>query len=385
MTPEQETVNLFEQNDIDLVATLPCDRLKNLLPLVSKRFFEVPLTREEDGIGICAGAFLAGAKPLMLIQSTGIGNLLNALSSLNFTYELPLPIVASWRGVYQEGIPSQVYWGTHIKAVLNALGVTAYEVHTSDDLPVVGQAIQQSFRTNLPVVVLISPELWQCTLPDAFLPPGDEKQNFLKKPRNERSTAALSLAARAECPTMTRYQAIEAAVPYLRGRTVVCNLGVPCKELYALCDQPSNFYMLGSMGLASSIGLGISLYNKGEVVVLDGDGSLLMNPNAMCSIAQQARDNLTVVALDNGTYGSTGDQCTASQKLDLELLARGFGIEHTTKVYTAEDVLTALQLQTGPKLIHVVIKPGNANVPDLPCSAAEIKRRFMAHLRGGQG
>jgi sulfopyruvate decarboxylase subunit beta len=181
---------------------------------------------------------------------------------------------------------------------------------------------------------------------------------------------------------MTRYQAIEAAAPYLRGRTVVCNLGVPCKELYALCDQPSNFYMLGSMGLASSIGLGISLYNKGEVVVLDGDGSLLMNPNAMCSIAQQAQDNLTVVALDNGTYGSTGDQCTASQKLDLELLARGFGIQHTTKVYTAEDVLTALQPQTGPKLIHVVIKPGNANVPNLPCSAADIKRRFMAHLRG---
>jgi len=382
MTPEEETVKLFEQNDIDLVATLPCDRLKNLLPLVSKRFFEVPLTREEDGIGICAGAFLAGAKPLMLIQSTGVGNLLNALSSLNFTYELPLPIVASWRGVYQEGIPAQVYWGTHIEAVLRALDVATYEVHTSDDLQVVGQAIQQSFRTNLPVVVLISPELWQCTLPDAFLQLGDEKQDFLKKPRNERSTAALSLAARAECPTMTRYQAIEAAVPYLRGRTVVCNLGVPCKELYALCDQPSNFYMLGSMGLASSIGLGISLYNKGEVVVLDGDGSLLMNPNAMCSIAQQAQDNLTVVALDNGTYGSTGDQCTASQKLDLELLARGFGIQHTTKVYTAEDVLTALQPQTGPKLIHVVIKPGNANVPNLPCSAADIKRRFMAHLRG---
>jgi sulfopyruvate decarboxylase subunit beta len=382
VTPEEEIVELFEQNNIDLVATLPCDRLKNLLPLVGKRFFEVPLSREEDGVGICAGAFLAGAKPLMLIQSTGIGNLLNALSSLNFTYELPLAIIASWRGVYRETIPAQGYWGTHLEAVLNALDVTTYEVHTVEDLPVVGRAIQESFKTSLPVVVLVSPELWQCTPPDAFAQPGDERLDFLGEPGHERSTAALSLAARAECPTMTRYQAIEAAAPYLRGRTVVCNLGVPCKELYALCDQPSNFYMLGSMGLASSIGLGISLYNKGEVVVLDGDGSLLMNPNAMCSIAQQAQDNLTVVALDNGTYGSTGDQCTASQKLDLELLARGFGIQHTTKVYTAEDVLTALQPQTGPKLIHVVIKPGNANVPNLPCSAADIKRRFMAHLRG---
>ncbi len=98
------------------------------------------------------------------------------------------------------------------------------------------------------------------------------------------------------------------------------------------------------MGLASSIGLGISLYNESEVVVLDGDGSLLMNPNVLCSISQQARDNFTVVALDNGTYGSTGNQQTASQQLDLELLAQGFGIEHTSKVYTAEGLLTALQL-----------------------------------------
>lgn len=383
MIPEEETVELFAQNHIDLVATLPCDRLKNLLPLVSKRFFEVPLTREEDGIGICAGAFLAGAKPLMLIQSTGVGNLLNALSSLNFTYELPLPIVASWRGVYQESIPAQVYWGTHIKAVLNALDVTTYEVHTVEGLPVVGQAIQESYSTSLPVVVLISPELWQCTPPGVFQQPGDEGTDLLGESGKERSkSAALSLEAQVECSVMTRYEAIEAAVPYLRGRTVVCNLGVPCKELYALCDQPSNFYMLGSMGLASSIGLGISLFNKNEVVVLDGDGSLLMNPNVLCSISQQARDNLTVVALDNATYGSTGDQCTASQQLDLELLARGFGIEHTSKAYTAEDLLTALQLPVGPKFIHVVIKPGNANVPDLPCSATEIKRRFMAHLHG---
>ncbi|MGZ8933112.1 MAG: sulfopyruvate decarboxylase subunit alpha [Halobacteriota archaeon] len=372
MTPEEETVELFEQNDIDLVATLPCDRLKYLLPLIGKRFFEVQMSREEDGVGICAGAFLAGAKPLMLIQSTGIGNLLNALSSLNFTYELPLPIVASWRGVYKESIPAQVYWGTHVMAVLNALDVATYEVYTAEDLRFLDQAIRESFKTSLPVVVLISPQLWECGPEDVVGEPLYEK---VKCP-------ALSLEAQDNRPTMTRYEAIEAAVPYLRGRTVVSNLGIPSKELYALCDQPGNFYMLGSMGLASSVGLGVSLYNKSEVVVLDGDGSLLMNPNALCSIAQQARENLTVVALDNGTYGSTGDQHTASQHLDLELLAQGFGIKHTSKVYAAEDLLTALQLRVGPKFIHVVIKPGNANVPNLPYTATQIKRRFMAHLRG---
>ena len=373
MTPEEETVELFEQNDIDLVATLPCDRLKNLLPLIGKRFFEVQMSREEDGVGICAGAFLAGAKPLMLIQSTGIGNLLNALSSLNFTYELPLPIVASWRGVYKESIPAQVYWGTHVRAVLNALDVATYEIHAAEDLRFLNQAIRESFKTSLPVVVLISPQLWECAPQDVVGEPLYKKAKW----------PALSLDAPVKRPTMTRYEAIEAAVPYLRGRTVVCNLGIPCKELCALCDQAGNFYMLGSMGLASSIGLGISLYNKSEVVVLDGDGSLLMNPNALCSISQQARENLTVIALDNGTYGSTGNQQTASQKLDLELLARGFGIAHTCKAYTAEDLLAALQRPTGPKFVHAVIKPGNANVPNLPYGAAQIKRRFVEHLRSG--
>jgi sulfopyruvate decarboxylase beta subunit len=373
LTPEKKAVELFEQNNIDLVATLPCDRLKNLLPLISKRFFEVQLSREEDGVGICAGAFLAGAKPLMLIQSTGIGNFLNALSSLNFTYGLPLPIVASWRGVYKERISAQVYWGTHVKAVLNALDVATYEVHTTEDLRFLNQAIQESFKTSVPVVVLISPQLWECAPEDVFL--GDPLNERVKCPD-------LSHEARVKRPIMTRFEAIEAAVPYLRGRTVVCNLGIPSKELYALCDQPGNFYMLGSMGLASSIGLGISLYNTSEVVVLDGDGSLLMNPNALCSISQQARHNLTIVALDNGTYGSTGDQYTASQHLDLALLAQGFGIEHTSKVYTAEDLLTALQLTKGPKFIHTVIKPGNANVPNLPYTATQIKRRVMAHLSG---
>jgi sulfopyruvate decarboxylase beta subunit len=366
-------VALLEQNHIDLVATLPCDRLKNLLPLIAERFFEVELSREEDGVGICAGAFLAGAKPLMLIQSTGIGNLLNALSSLNFTYEIPLPIVASWRGVYQEAIPAQVYWGKHLTEVLEALDVRTYEVHSVGDVRLVGDGLRDSFRTSRPVVVLISPQVWSC-----------ESREIFGEPRYERSLpCARPPEAPLKRPHMTRYDAIKAVVPYLRRRAVVCNLGIPCKELHALCDQPSNFYMLGSMGLASSIGLGVSFYSEREVVVLDGDGSLLMNPNVLCSISQQARGNLTVVALDNGTYGSTGNQRTASQHLDLELLARSFGIYHTFKVYTAEDLLTTLQLPVGPKFIHVVIKPGNANVPDLPYAPTQIKRRFMEHLRTG--
>ena len=328
MAAEQGIIELFKRNKIDLVATLPCDRLKNLLPLVSENFFE-GTTDKRGGWGWhmrrrlpCRGASTHAH------SNTGIGNLLNALSSLSFTYEIPLPIVASWRGVYREGIEAQVYWGTHLRAVLNALEVQSYEVHTIDDLFLMNEGIRTSFETRLPVVILISPQLWECA--SLYV-------NHLVK------------RGRAECPVttntspfehvlMTRYDAIRAMLSHLEGKIIISNIGVPSKELYAVCDQPTNFYMLGSMGLASSVGLGVSLYTRRDVIVLDGDGSLLINPNALCSVSQFGKENLTIVALDNGTYGSTGNQQTASQKMDLELLARGFGIENTCKAYKGRRV-----------------------------------------------
>ncbi len=366
---EALTIDLFKQSGIDLVATLPCDRLKNLLPLIGEDFFEIQLSREEDGVGICAGAYISGAKPLMLIQSTGIGNLLNALSSLHFTYKLPLPIVASWRGIYKESIEAQVYWGSHLKAVLRALDVQTFEVHVADDLWRIAEGIRIAYETSLPTVVLISPQVWECA--------PDESRYEVQYERAP--SPSLSYKALFKHATMTRYEAIQAAVDYLRGRIVVSNIGIPSKELYSLCDQSSNFYMLGSMGLASSIGLGISLCNQNEVIVLDGDGSLLMNPNALSSISRFARNNLTILALDNGTYGTTGNQQTASQRFDLELLARGHGLEYTFKAASPDEILASLHSHVdGPKFIHaVIINPGNADVPDMPCSLQQIRDRFI--------
>ena len=86
-------------------------------------------------------------------------------------------------------------------------------------------------------------------------------------------------------PTLTRYEVIKLVAPYLEGRVVVSNFGWPSKELYAVKHQPSNFYMLGSMGMVTPIGLGIALTSSKDVVVIDGDGSLLMNPGTLATAA----------------------------------------------------------------------------------------------------
>jgi thiamine pyrophosphate-dependent acetolactate synthase large subunit-like protein len=172
---------------------------------------------------------------------------------------------------------------------------------------------------------------------------------------------ALRLSAIAEdMDGLTRYDVLKRLAPYLRGQIVICNLGFPSRELYALLDQPTTFYMLGSMGLASSIGLGIALFTTRDVIVLEGDGSLLMNPNALFTIGQEAPDNLIIVCIDNHAYGSTGNQPTLARTIHLPQLAELCGVKN---------------------FIHILAKPGNANVGVIPLSPHRIKQRFMASLR----
>jgi sulfopyruvate decarboxylase alpha subunit len=102
---------------------LPCEKARRLSDLISQNFKHIDLSKEEEGVGICAGAYLAGAKPAMLVQSSGTGNMVNALCSLTKTYELPLPILVSWRGVYKEEIPAQIPLGKRLPKVLEALDI----------------------------------------------------------------------------------------------------------------------------------------------------------------------------------------------------------------------------------------------------------------------
>ena len=123
---------------------------------------------------------------------------------------------------------------------------------------------------------------------------------------------------------MKRISAIEAIALELADELVICNLGYPSRELYALKDKVTHFYMLGSMGLASSIGLGLAMAQPRKVVVLDGDGSLLMNLGSLATIANHAPENYLLVVLDNQCYGSTGCQLTAtSHAADLAAIATG--------------------------------------------------------------
>jgi sulfopyruvate decarboxylase subunit beta len=162
---------------------------------------------------------------------------------------------------------------------------------------------------------------------------------------------------------------------------LISNIGIPCKELYYSCDTQRNFYMLGSMGLASSIGLGLSLAQpQRHVITIDGDGSMLMNLGSLATIASQQPRNYLLIIIDNGTYGSTGDEPTAtSMYTDLAAMAKGAGIK---EVYAADDPESFRRLLEEMKsgVIVVKVQPGNAEVPVIDMSPKAIMKRFMDEM-----
>lgn len=369
--PEQKVVDILERNRINIAATLPCDRIKALLVLVEKNIKTIPLTREENGAGICAGIYLGGGRPIMVIQSTGLGNMINVLLSLNLTYGIPLPIIASWRGVYKESIEAQWQLGKRLPEILFASGINFTIINSLDEIDRLDEAIKDSFSKLHPHVILMSPAVWEGSISEAPQPQEISARNV-----------DLEFNRTIQKPELTRYEAIRTITETISDDLIVSNLGIPSKELYEIRDRDLNFYMLGSMGLVSSIGLGLAIIQKKHVYVIDGDGSLLMNPNALISIGEHEPDNLTIIGIDNAAYGSTGNQATCTQnQVDLELLARASGINNTAKAHSLQVLVEALRSKVG--FIHVIVKPVNAKCKEIPFSAARIKERFMKALQSG--
>jgi sulfopyruvate decarboxylase subunit beta len=179
---------------------------------------------------------------------------------------------------------------------------------------------------------------------------------------------------------MERIEAIKKIVETLEDELVICNLGFPSRELYNIKDSPTHFYMLGSMGLASSIGLGLAISIKRKVVVLDGDGSILMNMGTLATIYNQNPENMILVVFDNECYGSTGSQCTYATTIDLAKVAKSIGFK---SVFTFKDNINFLKVlnSKGPSFVHLKVKSGNANVPIIDKEPTEIKNRFIKEIK----
>jgi len=183
---------------------------------------------------------------------------------------------------------------------------------------------------------------------------------------------------------MIRSDILKELIPVIKDELVVCNIGLPSQELHLMGDAPSNFYMLGTMGLASSIGLGLALAQDAKVISIDGDGSVLTNFGTLPTIANNAADNFILLIIDNGSYGSTGDQPTyAGMKTSLAAVATACGCENVVECQ-AEDTVDAVKTAlAGDKMTIIVAKceSGNIKVPVIELDPVVIRHRFMEEVK----
>ena len=185
---------------------------------------------------------------------------------------------------------------------------------------------------------------------------------------------------------MKRYEILEEIAKGITDEYIVCNIGIPSKELYDIKDRARNFYMLGSMGLVSSIAYGLAVSQpEKKIWSIDGDGSLLMNLGTLCTIGNNSPSNLTVITIDNGAYGSTGSQFTYTRaKTDLGKIAEGAGFSSVKIIDRKEEIVPTLKkLSKKCSFILIKGKPGNKKLPIIPLSPQEIKDRFMNSLTLG--
>ncbi len=183
---------------------------------------------------------------------------------------------------------------------------------------------------------------------------------------------------------MIRSEILRDIAPVISDHLVVCNIGLPSQELHMIDDQPTNFYMLGTMGLSSSIGLGLALAQGKKVISIDGDGSVLTNFGTLPTIANNVADNFVLLIIDNGSYGSTGDQPTyAGRKTSLTAVAKACGCENVIECQAEEAKQVLTEALAGDKMTIIVCKceSGNIKVPVITMDPVVIRDRFMKEVQ----
>ncbi len=148
---------------IDFVVSLPCINLKELLKMVEATpdMIHIPVTREEEGIGICAGAYLAGKKTAILMQNSGLGNSVNVLASLFKLYHMPLLMIISHRGTLGEKINGQIPMGKATPKILDSLDITFFKPDNSKKaFNIILKSWEHSQLSGVPVGVLLDNQYW---------------------------------------------------------------------------------------------------------------------------------------------------------------------------------------------------------------------------------
>ncbi len=364
-------------------AGVPCSFLKPFINYVidDASLDYVGAASEGEAVGFTLGAYLAGRKTVTMCQNSGLGNMVNPLTSLNYPFRVPTLLITTWRG--QPGVkdePQHDQMGRIMHQLLDAIEIPWLPFPATEaEIPVVmAQAEASMAERQRPFALVMSK--------DTIAPHKLTRRTETAVVRT--TTRFFVPAARAE--RLTRTEAIRLIMEELTGReAIIATTGMTGRELFTVADCANHLYVVGGMGTASAIGFGIAhALPTQPVVVLDGDGAALMKLGSLATIGFYQPKNLLHVILDNETHDSTGGQQTSSPVSRFAEIAAATNYQNAFSADRAEEVRACVQQlrgATGPSLLHVKIQPGSPKEIGRPTvKPHEVKERFMDFLRANQ-
>jgi len=362
----------------DFYTGVPCSFLTPLLNGVisDPSLTYIGATSEGEAVGIAAGAWLAGRSPVVMCQNSGLGNMVNPLTSLNWPFRIPVLLIITWRG--QPGLkdePQHALMGSIMHELLTVIAVShrAFPRRSDEIVAALEEARAVMASKRLPFALVLE----QGTVADEPL-----------------RALPVAPAAAGQCVDLTeggeRPSRVAVLEQFLKqvpaAAAVIATTGKCGRELFTLHDREQHLYQVGSMGCASAMGLGVACNVDRPVIVLDGDGAALMKLGNLATIGAYRPRNLIHLVLDNGVHDSTGGQPTVSAGVRFASIAAACGYARAFCVDSLAGTSTALAdgfAGEGPTLIHARIKPGSISPLGRPTlSPVDVAERFRGFLRG---
>lgn len=338
-----------------------------------RRLRYIGAANEGDAVAIAAGAALGGLPSIAMFQNSGLGNAVNPLTSLTWTFRIPVLLIVTWRGEPGGAAdePQHELMGAITPRMLELMGIPWAEFPTTPDAigPTLDRACAYMNAEQRPFALVMR----KGSVADSHLP--------APAPREPRRRASSPMEGRANA---TRRQMLGAIQMVLHNEDVaIAATGYTGRELYALGDRPCQLYMVGSMGCAASLGLGLAVARpEKRVVVIDGDGALLMRLGVLATIGNERPVNLVHILLDNGMHESTGGQATVAPNVDFRALVAASGYPRVLAASDPDELREFVDWRIpGLRFIYVPIRAGVT--PDLPrptLTPAEVAARLRGYL-----
>lgn len=363
----------------------PCSFLKYLINYGINDSGFIMAANEGDALAIAAGAYLGGKKPVVMMQNSGLTNAVSPLTSLNHIFKIPVLGFVSLRG--EPGLkdePQHKLMGVITERLLSDMDIpweylspdedtARQQLDRADEVISTGKSFFFVVKKGTFSEVVIKPE--------KLLNKSNPKAKIALNAGNQDNKSGL-FPSRLEVLSSIRSRVDSSTV-------VIISTGKGGRELFELGDMDNNFYMVGSMGCASSIGLGLSLAKpEAHVIVIDGDGAILMRLGSLATNAFYSPSNLIHILLDNETHDSTGGQFTVSPVVDFPQAASACGYPIVNVSETTEELRSVIaEWKDSPALTFCNIKINKGSKENLgrptvkPFEVTERLVRFIKEIQ----